>query len=319
MVLARATTATIMGVPLSMSHQHVFSSLLTAVSLISRSSLVTANAPECKRFDEIYTDGKDLCETMWDNSFKYETNEANAYTMWFFDQVNPNDAVSRSLGKLPAGQDHAQCHLSYYHKEEPSPEPDTFTECLPWKDSSCCHEETVESANKLREGYGAEYHWDRCGPLTPECERFFVQEACFYECDPNAGLFRKFPHTTFDANDPDHNEWQMWQMPIKASYCDAWFNACRGDKFCAHDGGSYFSCAAVYENLDNSVATVVVKDDVWPLETVVLLAALGVLVVACCVGTSILILREKSGNPIFGRLKEQKSDKTDANVVGFRM
>merc|ERR1712194_492097 len=29
---------------------------------------------------------------------------------------------------------------------------------------------------------------DRCGPLSPECERFFVQEACFYE------------YEVFDAN-----------------------------------------------------------------------------------------------------------------------
>ena len=24
------------------------------------------------------------------------------------------------------------------------------------------------------------FHWDRCGPMSQECERFFVQEACFY-------------------------------------------------------------------------------------------------------------------------------------------
>ena len=24
------------------------------------------------------------------------------------------------------------------------------------------------------------FQWDRCGPLSQECERFFVQEACFY-------------------------------------------------------------------------------------------------------------------------------------------
>ena len=40
------------------------------------------------------------------------------------------------------------------------------------------------------------YHWDRCGPLSPQCERFFVQEACFYECEPAAGLFRRYPTDT---------------------------------------------------------------------------------------------------------------------------
>ena len=39
--------------------------------------------------------------------------------------------------------------------------------------------------------YGAGYEWDRCGKLSQACERFFVQEACLYECDPNIGNYRK--------------------------------------------------------------------------------------------------------------------------------
>ena len=47
----------------------------------------------------------------------------------------------------------------------------------------------------------ARYHWDRCGPLSPQCERFFVQEACFYECEPAAGLFRRYPTTLLHDRD----------------------------------------------------------------------------------------------------------------------
>merc|ERR1711971_854883 len=145
-------------------------------------------------------------------------------------------------------------------------EPESFTECHPWKDNSCCAHATVMSATKLKEGYGEEYHWDRCGPLSPECERFFVQEACFYECDPNAGLFRKWNATEYDprcdayaeaydkafatAQGCDHNAWQMHKMPIKASYCDAWLTACAKDKFCAANDGDYFTCAKHYEVID---------------------------------------------------------------------
>lgn len=57
---------------------------------------------------------------------------------------------------------------------------------------SCCAAETVASARVINEAYGAEYHWDRCGPLSDACEQFFVMEACFYECEPNAGLWRKY-------------------------------------------------------------------------------------------------------------------------------
>merc|ERR1712048_1392898 len=127
----------------------------------------------------------------------------------------------------------------------------------------------VMSAQKLKEGYGEEYHWDRCGQLSPECERFFVQEACFYECDRNAGLYRKWNATEYDpkcdANAPEydeafatstscnHNKWQMHKMPIKASYCDAWLTACSKDKFCATDDGDYFTCAKHYEVVDMAV------------------------------------------------------------------
>lgn len=67
-----------------------------------------------------------------------------------------------------------------------------------------------------------------------------MDEACFYECDHNIGKFRKYPQC-FEANG-DPNAWQIVNLPIKASYCDAWYNACQNDKFCT-DGvtNSYFS------------------------------------------------------------------------------
>merc|ERR1712226_1143612 len=68
-------------------------------------------------------------------------------------------------------------------------------------------------------------------------------EACFYECEPSAGLYRKYPHDTFNASIPHHNEWQMYKMPIQAAFCDDWYTACYNDMFCGVDGGSYFSCA----------------------------------------------------------------------------
>lgn len=40
-----------------------------------------------------------------------------------------------------------------------------------------------------------------------------------------------------------HTHTQMEGMPIKASFCDAWYEACIDDKFCASDDGNFFSCA----------------------------------------------------------------------------
>lgn len=39
-------------------------------------------------------------------------------------------------------------------------------------------------------------------------------------------------------------------MPIKASYCNAWYQACKNDMFCG--SGDYFSCAAAYKVEDTA-------------------------------------------------------------------
>jgi len=271
-------------------------------AFLCQRTLAAAALPECKRFDAIYKSGKELCENMWDGAFKYETDEAKAYTQWFFSSNNPNDDVARSMGKL-GNVKHDTCHLNYFHKDAPGPEPDAFTECHPWKNHACCSHGTVETHTKLKEGYGKEYHWDRCGPLSPECERFFVQEACFYECDPNAGLYRKFSPAVYNKSNKDHNEWQLLGMPIKASYCDAWFTACRKDKFCASGGGSYFSCATEYKAAD---ASVIVQQsssgDGLGTGAIVGFIIAGVLIFTLVVCGCFIIMRERSGKPLFGKL-----------------
>lgn len=46
-------------------------------------------------------------------------------------------------------------------------------------------------------------------------ERFFVKEACLYECEPIAGHYRKFP------SGPDFNETSMntWQVCLTLDEC----------------------------------------------------------------------------------------------------
>lgn len=284
-------------------------------AFLCQRALAVVALPECKRFDAIYQNGKELCEQMWDGAFKYETDEAKAYTQWFFTSHNPNDDISRSMGKL-GNAPHDTCHLNFFHKDAPGPEPDAFTECHPWKSHACCAHDTVETHTKLKEGYGEEYHWDRCGPLSPECERFFVQEACFYECDPNAGLYRKWSKAVYNASNKDHNEWQMHNMPIKASYCDAWFTACRKDKFCASDGGSYFSCAAEYKVADQgaSAAANQNKEDGLSTGAIVGFVIAGVLILTLCFGGCFIIMRERAGKPLFGKLLEGSGGKSGQAV-----
>jgi folate receptor len=239
-------------------------------------AVATAWTPDgCKPFKEIYTDGEDLINRMWGNSFKYETDESKAYTMWWTEggaagtadaHDNPNELISAGLGLTVPDQ----CHLDYYHKDAPTPEGEDFTECHPWHASSCCHQATVMTPKAINEAYGAGYEWDRCGPISQACERFFVEEACFYECDVNMGLYRRFTDAQHAACTAEgvavgatvtladgsaytctdewganaENKWEIHQMPIKASYADAFYRACANDLFC--DAGSFWTCKANY-------------------------------------------------------------------------
>jgi folate receptor len=219
---------------------------------------------------EIYANGKELCETMWGGSFAYETDESKGYTMWFTSE-NPNPTTSATLF-TDAHAELDVCHLEYNHKETPGAE--SLAECIPWSDHGCCSASTVTDAQTLKENQGGpEYHWDRCGSMSPGCEKFFIEEACFYECEPAVGLFRKYPNATLlhnrvghEVHDPrcdtysdvydktfadancnmgwnGHNSWEIHKMPIKKSYCDAFYDACKNDMFCG--AGDFFACAKV--------------------------------------------------------------------------
>ena len=371
-------------------------------------SLLAASAfgwDECKPFKEIYTSGKELCENMWSDSFVYEQDEDAAYAMWFFDQVNPNNAIASSLGKEESPD---MCMLQYYHKQgddgsyaAPSPENKDAHECHPWKDNACCHSATVNSVTAINEAYGEGYHWDRCGPLSNACEQFFIQEACFYECSPHAGSYRRYDDETVAAfaafmaetgtgegpcytsvYDPDDamyqgtfehdgatyqksvfygdgcygpNRWQMYKMPIKASYCDAFYTACMDDHFCAaagESGGSFFGCAADYregvaaaeaealtkalEGYSAEIKAEVRAMNVTAAEASVMAAALaaaeaeaatipdwaiaiivvlGVAFVLCMFAVFIIVSREKAGKPMFSNIEATPTGKPGAGAV----
>ena len=273
-----------------------------AAALLSASSpsAVTAWEESCTQFKDIYADGTELCEKMWADSFEVVDDSSRAYTMWFFNENdNPNDFVTQQLfggaEKVPD-----QCHLQYYHKGAPSPEGDDMTECHPWKNNACCDSTTVQSVTKLNEGYGEGYKWDRCGPMTQACERFFVAEACLYECEPSAGLFRKFDES--QADDPDYNEWQLHKMPIRKSFCDSWYTACANDYFCGD--GDFFACNVDYEKTQAEIAArgamvLEEEEDNKVTGLIIGLSVAGGLAVLGLGFAGYLYHREKQGNPVF--------------------
>jgi len=258
----------------------------------------------CTQFSEIYADGTELCEVMWSGAFEVTDDEDNAYTMWFFDhENNPNDAVTRTLFGDEKTVD--QCHLNYFHKDgPPSPEGDGMSECHPWKNNACCHKDTVTSVDQINEAYGEGYEWDRCGPMSQACERFFVMEACFYECEPSAGLFRKWDEGQKDAE--DYNEWQITKMPIKKSFCDAWYDACYNDYFCGK--GNYFECQEYYEK-NKMEEEEKKKDDEkkYKKTLTIAIAVVGAIAAVGILSAAVLAFKEKQGKAIFAPVKTEMS------------
>jgi folate receptor len=258
----------------------------TALLLLTP-SVAGAEDDTCAKFKDIYASGTELCEVMWADSFEVVDDEDKGYTMWFFDvDNNPNDAVTRSLFGNDTQVD--QCHLKYFHKEVPSPEDEAMTECHPWKNNACCDSTTVESPDALNKAYGPGYEWDRCGPMSEACERFFVMEACLYECEPSAGLYRKFNDSQQDH--PDFNDWQLHKMPIKKSFCDAFYTACYNDFFCGR--GDYFECQNFYEENLKAESD---KDT----GLIVGLSVAGALAFVGLIFAAYLVSHEKKGKPVF--------------------
>jgi folate receptor len=77
----------------------------------------------------------------------------------------------------------------------------------------------------------SDYDLAACG-ISSGCKKYFIEESCFYECDRNVGKWRK--HAECDGG---NNGWEISNMPIKASYWDAWYEACKDDYFAWGEGG----------------------------------------------------------------------------------
>mmetsp|Transcript_67501 Transcript_67501/g.140682 ORF Transcript_67501/g.140682 Transcript_67501/m.140682 type:complete len:340 (+) Transcript_67501:138-1157(+) len=302
--------------------------------------------PACLTFKEIYGDAKTMAEQMWDGAFTYETNEEIAFTMRFIGP-NPNHDVMlrrNATGVETYRYDTERCHLDYWHKDAPveddtpGREPESFTQCLSWKDRACCHADTVSTDEKIRALYGDKFHWDRCGKMSTACQAFFVDEACFYECEPTAGLYRKWHHHEYDPtkdegenencatdhpDDPDacnHNTWQMEKMPVSANYWNAWFDACKNERFCAAGSGSYFSCALEWEEFDNREVVEVEVEKIVEKKELSTGAIIGI-AIACVFGLGAcgfavhMIRKERAGEPVFQPLNRAEA-RQDAAAGG---
>lgn len=109
------------------------------------------------------------------------------------------------------------------HKTTPSPEPH-LQECALYADNSCCKEEHIEDISYVPSASNKNEPWDRCGPLSTECEGFLKRVSCFYRCSPDAA---RWPH-------PQRRSY-IQAVPLCHSFCRDWFEACRMDMTCARN------------------------------------------------------------------------------------
>ena len=110
------------------------------------------------------------------------------------------------------------CHLQYYHNEIAQPLNLTGSLCSAWSDNSCCSSSTAHLHQYDQADAAGHYDGDGfgisdCGVPSLACQKWFLAEACLYECDVNAGRYRH--HSGDAACAADNNGWQMSGFPLK--------------------------------------------------------------------------------------------------------
>lgn len=115
-----------------------------------------------------------------------------------------------------------QCLPGLFHKKTSSPASDDYAECKAWNADTCCTANFTQALNKtrVRELYG--FHWGHCKNVSKKCEKFLIEEECFYQCEPR--LFRW--HVTNAT---------IKNVPVCGDYCDSWYEACQDDETCVKD------------------------------------------------------------------------------------
>lgn len=261
---------------------------ISKISLIALSGLALSDATGCTKFSDVYADGN-ATSTFWGDAFTYETDEAKAYDIWFTDAANnPNDDVTKALvadGIITDASAHFdanglvdRCYLDFDHKNlsqsvdnnvHPFSDPEDFTICTPWAERSCCTHDTVKSIDIFKARMLAYYGMgsSQCGELSAACSQKFVEEECFYSCSPNAGLYRKYPEagapdvsqnaTTYDPITHDGDEWKVSGMPVKSSWWDGMYDACKDDFIDLSEESSGYKASAGSASLAVAVAAAI--------------------------------------------------------------
>ncbi|XP_013411266.1 riboflavin-binding protein [Lingula anatina] len=116
-----------------------------------------------------------------------------------------------------------ECLAGVNHKSRPGPEP-YLRACRTYRNSACCTPQFTRQLAASPITKVGDTNWNLCGQLSARCERHMVATECFYRCSPNIVHWASpnYPAATV-------------RVPICASDCDAWFDACKDDFTCAEN------------------------------------------------------------------------------------
>ncbi|XP_066271707.1 uncharacterized protein [Branchiostoma lanceolatum] len=186
----------------------------------------------CRTFAEVFRNGRGLCESLWGQSFTYESTSdvpcvdfRNKPTIY---HITVPDPGTESVEPAFKRQDECIIDAVDFHKKKPSPEP-KLNACRDYRQDSCCTTEIDnDMVNRPIRRVG-QMNWDTCGPLSPRCEEFLIDSECFYQCSP---LINKWRVPGVDpAVDPFTPV--VEGIPLCSHFCDGMFNACKFDRTCA--------------------------------------------------------------------------------------
>ncbi|KAL7637365.1 UNVERIFIED_CONTAM: hypothetical protein RMT77_012091 [Armadillidium vulgare] len=132
------------------------------------------------------------------------------------------------------------CIDSKHHKTEPGPEGALFGQCTPWKERACCTSNTTKNIHENKEAlYNFDFnHCSEMKPLSAECLKHFNQDHCFYECSPNIGPWVVKEERSWRKE-------RYFKVPLCASDCDVWYEACKNDFTCTDNWSQNFDWKTV--------------------------------------------------------------------------
>lgn len=149
----------------------------------------------------------------------------------------------------------AVCLDARHHKPKPGPESTLFQHCTPWKEESCCTENTTRSVHNT-DMYS--FSFDFCEKqtgvkMTPACRKHFHRDLCFYECEPNIGPWvvkvkRKIANERF------------YEVPLCESDCKTWWEDCLFDYACTPNWARGFKYSGGKNTCPENARCITVKE-----------------------------------------------------------